>query len=96
VSPVPRNSGLPTSGATSLPAPAGALLTFNEVVGIGRAPSQSDQLVFANDALVAVQLALHAVLENAGRLGQEANDGEASPNRCLLVTIGREADGLSD
>jgi hypothetical protein len=88
VSPVPRNSGLPSSGATSSTAPAGARLTFKDVVGIGFRSSQSGQLVFAHDPFVAVQLALHAVLENASRFGQQADDREAPSNCNFLVAIG--------
>ena len=85
---MPRNSGLSNLGSMSLTAPAGAAVTLNQMVGIGFRVSKSGQLVFAYNTLVAVQLTLHAVLENAGRFGQQTYDREASLSRNLLVSIG--------
>jgi hypothetical protein len=45
---------------------------------------------------MAVQLALHPVLENAGRFGQPANDFEASRARAALAQIGQKSDGLAN
>jgi hypothetical protein len=63
-------------------------VNLRDVVGIELCVSLSRELIFAHNAFVAVQLALHAVLENAGLFGQQADDLEAPPGRMLLVPIG--------
>ena len=88
MSPVPRNSGLWSSGETSVAALDGARVTFRVVVGIGVGFSLLGKLIFAHDAFVAVQLALHAVLANAGLFGQQADDLKTPPRCTLLVPIG--------
>jgi hypothetical protein len=66
------------------------------MVGIELRSLRSGELVFAHNAFVAVQLALDAVLENAGGFGQQADDLETPPDGDPLVPIGREADRLSN
>jgi hypothetical protein len=50
--------------------------------------SHSGELILTHYAFLAVQLTFYAVLQNAGRLGQQTDDSEGSPNRTLLVAIG--------
>jgi hypothetical protein len=45
---------------------------------------------------VAVSLALHPVLEDAGIFGQQTNHLELPASRAELVAVRREADGLSN
>jgi len=54
------------------------------------------ELVFADYALMAVQLALNPVLESAGRLGQQSNDFEASGAGGALAQIGQKSNGLAN
>jgi hypothetical protein len=59
--------------------------------------SSSGELVFPDNAFMAVKLALYPILKNAGGFGQQANDLEASSAAAaVLVSIGREANGLSN
>jgi hypothetical protein len=63
-------------------------VTLKDVVGIELRVSLSRDLIFAHNAFVAVHLALHTVLENAGLFRQQADDLEAPAGRVLLVPIG--------
>jgi hypothetical protein len=63
-------------------------VTLRETVGIELHASGSRELVFAHNAFMAVQLAFHAILENARHFGQLAYDREASASRNFLVTVG--------
>jgi len=63
-------------------------VSFREIVGNELCSSLSRELVFARNAFVTVQLAFHAILENTGLFGQQADDFEAAPDRNLLVSIG--------
>jgi hypothetical protein len=74
----------------------GGRLTFSKIIGIEFAPSRSRELVFADNAFVAVQLALNPVLEYTVRFGQQANDLEAPGGGAALAQIGRESDGLAN
>ena len=58
------------------------------MVGNELCSSLSCELIFARNAFVTVQLAFHAILENTGLFGQQADDLEAPPDRTLLVPIG--------
>ena len=88
MSPVPRNSGLPSAGMSRSEALDGGRLILRDMVGIEPTPSRSCELVFAHDAFVAVQLALYSVLEDARSFGQQTNDLEAPANLNPLVPIG--------
>ena len=88
MSPVPRNSGLPSSGVPRSAALDGGRVIFRDIVGIEPASSRSRELVFAHDAFVAVQLTLYPVLENAGGFGQQTDDLETPPDGNSLVPIG--------
>jgi len=88
VSPVPRNSGLPSSGVPRSATLDGGRLIFRDIVGIEPTLSRSGELVFAHDAFVAVQLALYPVLENAGGFGQQTHDLETPSDGNPLVPIG--------
>src|SRR5438067_12488924 len=74
----------------------GGRVTLNEMLGIARASLGPDELVFADDAFVAVALALDPVLKDAGFFGQQANDLEAAAAGSLLVPVRRKAYSLSD
>ena len=63
-------------------------MTFREIVGNELCSSLSRELIFASNTFVTVQLAFHAILENTGLFGQQADDLEAPPDRTLLVPIG--------
>jgi hypothetical protein len=63
-------------------------VTFKDVLGIALGSSQSGQLVFAYNTFVAIQLALHAVLEGSERLGQQGDDREPASDRNFLAAIG--------
>ena len=72
-------------------APEGERVTLRDVVGIEDIElcvSLTRELIFAHNAFVAVQLALHTVLENTGLFGQQADDLKAAPGRVLLVPVG--------
>jgi hypothetical protein len=58
------------------------------MVGIELRPLRSGELVFAHNAFVSVQLALDAVLENAGGFGQQADHLKAPSGGWSLVPIG--------
>jgi len=63
-------------------------VSFREIVGNELCSSLSRELIFARNPFVTVQLAFHAILENTGLFGQQADDLEAPPDRTLLVPIG--------
>jgi hypothetical protein len=63
-------------------------VVFREIVGNGLCSSLSRELIFARNPFVTVQLAFHAILENTGLFGQQADDLEAPPRGTLLVAIG--------
>jgi hypothetical protein len=63
-------------------------VSFREIVGNELCSSLSRELIFARNAFVTVQLALHAILENTGLFRQQADDLEAPPGRTFLVPVG--------
>ncbi|MFL5267099.1 MAG: hypothetical protein ACJ8AH_10980 [Stellaceae bacterium] len=63
-------------------------MILRDMVGIELCVSLSRELIFAHNAFVAIHLALHTVLENAGLFRQQADDLEAPAGRVLLVPIG--------
>jgi hypothetical protein len=63
-------------------------VSFREIVGNELCSSLSRELIFTRNAFVTIQLAFHAILENTGRFGQQADDLEAPPGRTFLVPIG--------
>jgi len=58
------------------------------MVGNEICSSLSRELIFARNAFVTVQLTFHAVLENTGLFGQQADDLKAPPGRAFLVAVG--------
>ena len=88
MSPVPRNSGLLSSGVPRSAALDGGRVIFRDLVGIEPTPSGPSELIFAHDAFVAVQLALYPILENARGFGQQTDDLETPPDGNPLVPIG--------
>jgi hypothetical protein len=55
---------------------------------------RSCELVFPNDAFVAVRLTLHTVLKPVSCFGEQANDLETLPSRMFLTPIRRKVDHL--
>jgi hypothetical protein len=71
-------------------------VTFSEITGIEPAPSWPRELVFADYALMAIQLAFYPVLQNASRFGQQPSNLEASGAGGALAQARRVSDGLAD
>jgi len=70
-------------------------VTFKEIVGMGPVLcSRPGKLVFPDDALMPVCLALDPVLQNARRFRQLSHDLEPSPAGAELLPVGGEADRL--
>ena len=63
-------------------------MSFREIVGNELCSSLPRELIFARNAFVTVKLAFHAILENTGLFGQQADDLEAPASGTLLVSIG--------
>jgi hypothetical protein len=79
---------LPVPADRTVSAPRGCLSRF----------SRTCKLVFSNDTLATVDLALDAVLERASCFGEEANDLEevAFGVLLLLIPVGRKVDLLAN
>jgi hypothetical protein len=58
--------------------------------------SRACELVFPDDAFVAVRLAFHPILQNTRRLGKQPDNLEAASRRADLIAIGQQADQLAD